>query len=106
MNRFSTLLLTAALAGGGAMQAQSLSAEAKQAYNAIKGNLTKMADKVPEDQYGFKPTPDIRSFGELVGHISESQTRTCSAVAGAPKQLSAKGKTAKADLVALLKESF
>ena len=106
MNRVSTIILTAALAGAGTMQAQSLSVEAKQAYNAIKGNLTRMAEKVPEDQYGFKPTPDIRTFGELIGHIAESQTRTCSAVAGTMQQLSAKGKTSKADLVALLKESF
>jgi hypothetical protein len=83
-----------------------LSAEAKQAYNGIKNNLTRMADKMPEENYAFKASPDIRSFGELIAHVADSQARTCSAVNGSPKSVDAAKKTAKADLVAALKESF
>src|SRR5262249_15852768 len=72
----------------------------------IKNNLTRMAEKMPEENYSFKASPDIRTFGELVGHVAESQARTCSAVTGSSTQLTAKGKTSKADLVALLKSSF
>ena len=95
-----------ALASCLAIQAQpSPSAEIKQGYNRIKTNLSKAAEKVPEDQYGFKPSPDIRSFGELIGHIATAQIRTCNAVLG--EQTAAGGaKTSKADLVAALKDSF
>ena len=33
-----------------------------------KTNLTRAAEKMPEENYAFKPTPEIRSFGQLVGH--------------------------------------
>ena len=110
MNRNSSVMLAGLLAGASMVQAQSadpLSSEVKQAYNGIKNNLVKMAEKMPDENYSFKPTPEIRAFGQLVGHIADSQARTCSAVnGGEPKAVNAGTKTAKADLVAALKESF
>jgi hypothetical protein len=109
MKRFRTIFVTAAFAGTCALQAQSpnpLSAELKQMYTGVKNNLTRMADKMPEEHYSFKATPEIRTFGELVAHVADSQARTCSAVAGEQKAVNAASKTAKADLVAALKESF
>ncbi len=100
-------LVPCALALAASAFAQNpLPAEAKQAYNGIKNNLTKMAEKMPEEHYSFKPVPEIRSFGELVAHVADSQTRNCSAAAGEMKKPTAAGKTSKADLVAALKESF
>ena len=92
-----------------ALQAQTagpMSTELKQMYTGLKTNLTKMAEKMPEENYSFKPTPEIRSFGQLIGHIADSQARTCSSVNGEAKNLGASSKTSKADLVAALKESF
>ena len=108
MNRHAILILAATLTGSAAASAQTnpISTEVKQAYNGIKNNLIKMAEKMPEEDYGFKPTPDIRAFGALVGHVADSQLRTCSVVKGEPKTGTAGSKTAKADLVAALKESF
>ena len=91
------------------LQAQTtnpMSTEVKRAYTGIKNNLVAMAEKMPEDQYGFRPTPEIRTFGQLMAHIADSQTRTCSAVNGEPKSGDAASKTSKADLVAALKASF
>ena len=107
MKNYLTIVIAAACACTVYGQtANPLSTEARQAYNGIKNNLTKLADKVPEDQYGFKATPEIRSIGQLIAHVADSQLRTCSAVNGSPKQPNAASKTAKADLVAALKESF
>ena len=83
-----------------------LSAEAKQMYGGVKNNLLKMAEKMPEEHYAFKATPDVRTFGQLIGHVADSQARTCSTVNGEVKNLGASAKTAKAELVAALKESF
>ncbi len=106
--RYFLILFAVMLACACALQAQEnpLSTEAKQAYNAIKNNLTRMADKMPDEHYAFKPVPEIRTFGELVAHVADSQARTCSAVNGEPKAVNAASKTSKADLVAALKESF
>ena len=80
--------------------------EMKTAYTAIKNNLVRMAEKMPADQYDFKPVTEIRTFGALMAHIADSQLRTCSTVNGAAKTPNAASKTAKDDLVAALKESF
>lgn len=97
-----TLALGATLFG----QSNPLITEQKASYTAIKTNFMKAAEKMPEESYAFKPAPEVESFGQRVAHIA-NQIRTCSAVTGGePKQSSAAGKTAKADLVAALKESF
>ncbi|MGI8741358.1 MAG: DinB family protein [Bryobacteraceae bacterium] len=109
MNRYLTFTFAIALAGTCALQAQSsnpLSTELKQMYTGLKNNLTKMAEKMPEENYSFKATPDVRSFGQLIAHVAGSQARTCSAVNGEQKTVDTAEKTSKADLVAALKESF
>jgi hypothetical protein len=100
-------VLIAALACAALLPAQTknaLYAEQKQAYERIKTNFVKAAEKMPEDAYSFKPVPEVENFGQRVAHIT-NQIRSCSAINGAPKQPEA-GKTSKADLVAGLKASF
>ena len=41
----------------------------------------KAAEKMPEANYAFKPTKDVRSFGQLIGHIADASC-SCSAVTG------------------------
>jgi len=109
MTRSSFFLLAASLAGLAPLQAQSAGpviADARQSYNAIKGYLTRAAADMPEADYNFKPTPDIRTFAALLGHIADHQTRFCSASMGTPKQGDAASKTTKADLVAALAASY
>jgi len=109
MKRYYTIMFTAALSGICALQALAadpLSTEAKQAYNRIRNNLLKMAEKMPDEDYNFKPTPDIKTFGQNVAHVADAQMGACSAVNGEPKSAGAASKTSKADLVAALKESI
>jgi hypothetical protein len=95
------------LAAIGALQAQTnpVVAEQKAAYTRLKTNLVKAAEKMPEDAYTFKPTPEMQTFAERVAHIA-GQTGTCSGLTGERKPNPAQGKTSKADLVAALKASF
>jgi DinB superfamily len=108
MRRFLWIVVAAAFGGAFALQAQDnpLSSDAQRGYESIKSNLTRMAEKMPEEDYAFQPVPEIRSFAQLVGHVADAQARTCSSVGGTPKSVDAGSKTAKADLVAALKESF
>jgi len=80
--------------------------ELKQFYIVRKGDLLKAADRMPADSYDFRPTPDIRTFGQLIAHIADAQMSFCSGAKGQPKRLNAASKTSKADLVAALKASF
>jgi uncharacterized damage-inducible protein DinB len=86
--------------------APSIADAIRQSYNAVKNNLLKAADKMPDDAYAFQPTPQERTFGGWVAHIADAQTGGCSRILGAPKTPSAGSKTTKADLVAALKDSF
>ena len=109
MNRYATMLIAAVLAGAAALQAQEsnpMSTAIRQMYTGVKNNLENMAEKMPEGNYSFKPTPEIRSFAQMVAHVADSQARMCSAINGESKSVNAGSQTAKAELVAALKESF
>ncbi len=59
-----------------------LTNDIKGNYMNAKTNLIKAAEKMPEDQYGFQPTPDVRTFGQLVGHVADATGMFCSAAKG------------------------
>jgi len=109
MNRSTLFVLAVSLAAAGALQAQNTSpliVEAKRNYTNVKNNLTKAAEKMPEENYSFQPVPEIRTFGALLAHIADAQTGLCSSVHGERKRGDAGTKTTKADLVAALAASF
>jgi hypothetical protein len=106
VNRTLLFILAASLAATlHAQNTNPLIAESRATYNGLKNNFIKAAEKMPEDAYSFKPTPEVQSFGERVAHIA-NQIATCSALTGERKPSQAAGKTAKADIVAALKASF
>jgi hypothetical protein len=92
-----------------AAQAQSgpsAANEVKQTYNRMKTVLMRAAEKIPEADYSFKATPDVRTIGALIGHIADAQGRMCVGLTGSQPPSGASSKTAKADLVAALQKSF
>ncbi len=104
----AAIALLAIVPGFAQSAADPLSAGQKFLYTNIKGNLLRAAEKMPEENYSFKPTPDVRSFGQLVGHVADAQYLFCSGVLGEknPAPGAEKGKTAKADLVQAMKDGF
>ncbi len=56
--------------------------EVRGSYERLKPNVIKAAEKMPADQYGYKPTPDIRSFARVVNHVTEAQFHTCTTLNG------------------------
>src|SRR5512144_1283390 len=77
-------------------------------WNRVKDIAVRAAEKLPEEDYSFKPSPDVRSFGQLVGHVADANFFFAAMAFGekpAPRDIE-KTKTSKADLVAALKESF
>jgi hypothetical protein len=64
-----------------------------------------MAEQMPEENYSFKPTPEMRTFGQLMAHVADTQAGMCSTASGEKKSVDAASKTTKADLVAALQQS-
>ena len=69
-------------AANAAAQGDPLRAGAQRMYDIVKGYITRAAEKMPEEHYAFKPTKEVRSFGQLVGHIADASYGFCSAVSG------------------------
>ncbi len=86
------------------------SAALRQFHNGAKRNLLRGAEKMPEADYSFRPTPEVRSFGALLAHVAEGEYLFCSSVKGEASPVALgeleKSKTTKADLNAALKASF
>jgi uncharacterized damage-inducible protein DinB len=103
------MMLAALFADASAAQAQSnpLSNEARSDYTIVRNVIVRAAEKMPEEGYTFKPTPEVRSFGQLIGHIADDQYRYCSAVRGENKSTSfEQAPSPKAEMVADLKAAF
>src|SRR5215472_3042499 len=85
-----------------------LSAFNKGAYGRVKDILLRSAEKMPEENYNFKPTDSVRSFGQIVGHVADAQYLFCSLALGEknPAPKIEQTKTSKADLIAALKDAF
>jgi uncharacterized damage-inducible protein DinB len=77
-------------------------------WEQLSGWITQAASEIPESTYAFRATPEVRSFGQLVGHVAGAQYLICGAAMGEPPRKEddiEKTKSSKADLVAALKAS-
>jgi uncharacterized damage-inducible protein DinB len=87
--------------------ANPITASEKGFYSFVSNAVIGAAQKMPEENYSFKPTPEVRSFGQLVGHVADANYMFCSLASGEanPMKDIEKTKTSKADLVASLKDA-
>ncbi len=101
----TTTTTLAAQSGGGVSPHVAI---LKTQADTVRALVLRTAEKVSEDVYSFKPTPEVRSLGGVLGHIADGNNLLCSMANGdkpAPNQANEK-KTTRADLVAALKASF
>ena len=80
----------------------------KRGYERTKGILLRSAEKMPEENYSFRPVDAVRTYGQIIGHLADAQYLFCSTASGEknPGLNIEKSKTSKADLVAALKDGF
>jgi hypothetical protein len=108
MKRVSTVILIVMFAGACALQAQDanpISANLKGSWTNIRDLLTKMADKMPEENYRFKPTPEIQDFGQRMAHVITFNMRACAQLKGEQKNVTLSATSSKAEIVAAMKEA-
>lgn len=77
-------------------------------WERSKAYSTEMAEAMPENRYGFRPTDDTRTFAEQLLHVAGANTFFASQVGTTPppsQDLEAAGKS-KAQIIQLLSESF
>ena len=101
--------LVVGIAGQAAAQDNPLTTAARQTLGLVSTNVVKAAEQMPEEHYSFKPTPAVRSFGEILGHVANANYMICSRASGAANPSTAnieKTRTSKADLTKAVQESF
>ncbi|HEX4164959.1 MAG TPA: DinB family protein [Bryobacteraceae bacterium] len=89
----------------GAASSGPLSTEVRQAYQSVKKNILAAAAKVPDGDYAFKPTPEVRSLGDVFSHVVVAQMHTCPALTSDNASSMPKLAT-KADIQSALETSF
>jgi uncharacterized damage-inducible protein DinB len=113
---FMVVLIDAASAFGQTADPRFFTAGVERQYKDIQALILKSAEKVGEDVYSFKPTPEVRSLGGVIGHVADGNVLLCRVASGEAvdfdkivKDLSSvqvhEKKTSKADLIAALNES-
>ena len=77
-------------------------------FTQISQLVLRSADKVPDNLYSFQATPEVRSIGQLFGHIADASNHICALAVGGKAAAGSVEKTAKtkAELVAALKREF
>ena len=104
------LLLSAPLSFGQAAQEKTpdVATELRNGFNEVNGWVTKAAEMVPADKYNYRPVNTVRTFGQLIAHITDSYNYFCARGVGNKVEWSEaieKGGTEKNTLLPKLKEA-
>jgi uncharacterized damage-inducible protein DinB len=85
-------------------------------YQRIQALVLKTAEKVGQELYSFKPTPEVRSMAGVLGHVADGNKLLCTAASGESVDFAKvmkdpsfvqvhEKKTTKADIIAALNET-
>ncbi|MGH9312683.1 MAG: DinB family protein [Vicinamibacterales bacterium] len=120
MRRFPFVAALAVLTASPAMAqptgARTFTEGVQRQFQQVQALVMKTAEKVGEDLYSFKPTPEVRSLGGVLGHVADGNRLLCRVASGEnvdfekimkdPSSLQVnEKKTSKAELIAALNES-
>ena len=83
-NLVTALLAQTSDAGADQSLSPSLASTAKAMHASIRRNLADAAESMPAEDYPFRPTPEVRTFAQLIGHVTNANLFFCSAAKGAP----------------------
>ena len=89
-------------------QTFTLAKEMLAGYQMTQTNLAEAAQKMPDEHWEFRPTPDIKPFGQLVAHAALAQFRNCATLRGEDnpkKDEKEEARRSKTEAIALLKAS-
>lgn len=102
------LLLSASSIYAQAAQPADAATELRKGFTEVSVWVTQAAELVPDDKYNYRPVDSVRTFGQLVAHITDSYNFFCARGTGNNVEWSdaiEKGNTDKATLVTKLKQA-
>ena len=82
MKLLGTLLMVTCAVLAQTPDLKSASGYPKMVQKQVTAWIERAAEKMPEEEYAFKPDPAARSFGQILGHIADANYLFCSGVLG------------------------
>lgn len=109
--RFSGLVTIALFCGqvAGQSQVPNTPEQVRAHFRSVHQRLLEMAKDFPEDKYGFKLKPEMRSFGAVMVHVASGSVYAAKAGRGEKvnwDELDPRNYTTKAAVVALMEKSI
>lgn len=81
---FAFLLIAMLAAAAQPLAAQDSMAEIlRQQWAASRSKMVAIAEAMPADKYNYRPTPEVRSFGEILAHVAGESITEMELVGGA-----------------------
>ena len=104
------LALVLAIPRTGVPQGNPLTTDVKVDYKSVQNFVLRSAEKMPEADYAFKPSPDVRTFAQQIAHIADDQYNLCAGARGETRKDAytalEDALSTKAELVPALKQAF
>src|SRR5512138_3803603 len=86
--------------------APSLAKELAASFQRAATEILDVAEAMPAEKYGYKPTPEVSSFGEQLVHVAGITQRFIDTAKGTKTEAAHHGAMAKPEIIALLKKTF
>ena len=84
----------------------SLTKELAASFQRASTEIIDIAEVMPADKYGYKPTPEIATFGDQLVHAAGIVQRFIDTAKGTKTDAAHHGAMAKPEVIALLKKTF
>src|SRR4029079_15268613 len=103
----SAVAICATLSAATAAQTVSVQDNALKDWTSQRDTLVKIANAMPEDKFGFRPTPAQRTWGEQILHIAQANVVQMGRLGGraAAPDVNMKA-TSRAEILKALSDSF
>ncbi len=85
--------------------APSLAKEIAAGFQRASTEILDVAEVMPADKYGYKPTPEMSSFGEQLVHVAGITQRFVDTAKGTKTEAPHHSATAKPEILELLKKT-
>ena len=108
MKLLSTILLVTCAGLAQTPDLKTASGYPRMVQKQVTAWIERAAEKMPEEEYAFKPDPAVRSFAQILGHIADADYLFCSTALGEkkPSPEVEKTKATKAELTSAVHEAF
>src|SRR5262249_53255840 len=104
------IVMIIAAAGPSLLSAQTpaptLATDIAAGFQRASTDILDVAEVMPADKYGFKPVPEMSSFGEQLVHVAGITQRFIDTAKGAKSEAPHHAATAKPEIIELLKKTL